>query len=121
MKETRGQWNPKLTMGALKEHITSFVSIAMDTLKTPEMKICIADAFARDSCFAVIRSTDRQALVALGGLNLEGIALNDGEEPEVPGEVIHVDEDRAFSAFRNADDSASDYSDVEEDEDGSND
>ena len=70
---------------------------------------------------AVIRSTDRQALVALGGLNLEGIALNDGEEPEVPGEVIHVDEDRAFSAFRNADDSASDYSDVEEDEDGSTD
>ena len=35
-------------MGALKEKITGFVSVAMDTLRTPEMKICIADAFARD-------------------------------------------------------------------------
>ena len=48
-KEARGQWNPKFNMGALKEMITGFVSVAMDTLKTPEMKICTAVAFARDS------------------------------------------------------------------------
>ena len=32
--ETRGQWNPMFTLGALKEKITGFVSVAMDTLKT---------------------------------------------------------------------------------------
>ena len=58
-KESRGQWNSKFTMGALKEKITDFVSVAMDTLKTPEMKICIADAFPRDSHLTIIRSEER--------------------------------------------------------------
>jgi hypothetical protein len=93
-KETRGQWNPKFTMGALREKITGFVSVAMDTLKTPEMKTCIAEAFARDS-------DERITLVALGGLNVQGI---DGVEPEVAREDIPVDNDRAFSAYRNQDD-----------------
>ena len=75
-------------MGALKEKITGFVSVTMDTLK------CIAEAFARDS-------DERRTLVALGGLN------------EVAGEDIPVDNDRAFSAYRNQDD-------VEEGEDDSN-
>ena len=42
-----------MTMGALKEKITGFVSVTMDTLK------CIAEAFARDS-------DERKTL---GGLN----------------------------------------------------
>ena len=48
--------------------------------------------------------------------NYNGI---DGIEPEIPGEVIHVDQDRAFSAFRDPENSDSDYSDVEEGEDSS--
>lgn len=52
--EALGQWNPKFTMGTLKEEITGFVSVG--TLKTPVMKICIADAFARDNRLAIIRS-----------------------------------------------------------------
>ena len=71
--------DPKFTMGALKEKITGFVSVTMDTLK------CIAEAFARDS-------DERKTLVAFGGLN------------EVAGEDIPVDNDRAFSAYRNQDD-----------------
>ena len=63
--ETRGQWNPKFTLGALEEKITGFVSVAMDTLKTPAMKICIANSFATDGRFALNRSNDRQALAAL--------------------------------------------------------
>jgi hypothetical protein len=112
-EETRGQWNPKFTMGALKEHITGFVSLAMDGLKTPAMKQTIAEAFERDGRFTAIRSADRQTVAAVGALNFEQIAIA-GEEPEVDGETIAVDQDRAFSAFRSADDSASDYSDVEE-------
>ena len=42
-------------MGALKEKIAGFVLVAMDTLKTPEMMICIADAFARDSLAEDVR------------------------------------------------------------------
>ena len=49
--ETRGQWNPKFTPGALKEKITGFVSVAMDTLKTPVMKSCIATSSATDGRF----------------------------------------------------------------------
>ena len=64
-KEARGQWNPKLTMGALKEKITGFVSIGMDCLKTPDMKISIANAFARDGRFSIIRSEERQSFKAI--------------------------------------------------------
>ena len=115
----RGQWNPKFTMGALKEKITGFVSVAMDTLKTPEMKICIADAFARDSRLTIIRSEERQKLAAIGGMNIEGLSVIDGVENEIPADVIHVDQDRAFSAFRDPEISDSDCSDVEEAEDSS--
>ena len=117
-KETRGQWNPKLTQGALKEKIAGFVSVGMDTLGTPEMKICIADAFARDSRFAIIRSDDRQAPVASGGRNLDGPDTMDGDEPEVPGDKILVDDDGAFSAFRDAEDSEPDDSITDECGDG---
>ena len=77
---------------------SGFVSVAMDTLK-----IC--------NSFALIRSDDRQALAALGGLTMEVDHMN-GVEPENSGDVIHVDDDSAFSAYRdNAEDS--DSSDVE--------
>lgn len=68
-KETRGQWDPKLTMGAFKEKITGFVSVCMDTLKTPEMKISIANTFARDGRFTIIRSAERQEQAALNALD----------------------------------------------------
>ena len=112
--DSRGQWDPKFTVGTLKEMITGFVAVGMDALKTPAMKLCISEAFARDSRLAVIRSPEREAMVALCSLSDEGPDLTEGEEPEVPGEVIRVDEDRAFSAFNDPDDSASDFSDVEE-------
>ena len=77
----------KFTLGALKEKITGFVSVAMDTLKTPVMKICIANSFATDGRFALIRSYDRQALAALGGLTIEVDHMS-GVEPENSGDVI---------------------------------
>ena len=53
-------------------------------------------------------------MVALGGLNSDVPEPIEGDEPEVAGEVIHIDDDQAFTAYRSDDDSASDYSDVEE-------
>ena len=84
--------------------MTEFVSIAVDTLKTPEMKICIAHAFAKNGGFTIIRSDDRQALVDLGGPDTDGLGPDriDGDEPEIPGENILVDDDRASSAFGDA-------------------
>lgn len=101
-------------MGTLKEEITGFVAVGMDALKTPAMKLCISEAFARDSRLAIIRSPEREAMVALCSLSEEGPEAAEGEKAEVSGEVIRVDEDRAFSAFNDPDDSASDFSDVEE-------
>jgi hypothetical protein len=95
----------------------NFVSVAMDTLKTPEMKICIADAFARDSRLTIIRSEERQTLAAIGALDVGLVNIDEGIEPEIIGDDIHVDNDRAFSAFRDPENSDSDYSDVEEGED----
>ena len=94
-----------------------FRPTAMDSLKTPEMKICITDAFARDSHLTIIRSEERQTLAAITGLTIEGLSVIDGIEPEIPGEVIHLNKDRAISAFR--DPEKSNYSDVEESEDSS--
>ena len=52
-----------------------------------------------------------QALAALGGLTIEVDHMS-GVEPENSGDDIHVDDDSAFSAYRdNAEDS--DSSDVE--------
>ena len=85
----------------------------------PEKSICIADAFARDSRLTIIRSEKRQKLADTGGLSVEGLSVIDGTELEIPGEVIHVDQDGAFSTFRDPGNSDSHYSDVEEAEDSS--
>ena len=84
-----------------------------------EKSICIADAFARDSRLTIIRSEESQKLADIGGLNIEGLSVIDGVGHEIPGEEIHVDQDRAFSAFRDPEISDSDCSDVEEAEDSS--
>lgn len=39
----------------------SFIVVGIDTLKTPEIIICMAIALAKDSRFAIICSDDRQA------------------------------------------------------------
>ena len=95
-------------------YVLVWYKATMDTLKTPEMKICIADAFARDSRLTIIRSEERQTLAAIGGMNIEGLSIIDGIEHEIPGEVVHADQDRAFSAFRDPENLDSDCSDVEE-------
>ena len=64
-------------------------------------------------------SEERQKLAAIGGLNIEGLSVIDGTVHEIPGEVIHVDQDEAFSTFRDPETSVSDCSDVEEAEDSS--
>ena len=54
---------------------------------------------------------ERKALVVFDG----GPEAIGGDEAEIPGEIIPIDDDRAFSAFRDSNnDSASDYSDIEE-------
>ena len=67
----------------------------------------------------IISSDERQTLAAIRDLNIEGLSVIDGIEPEIPGEVIHLDQDRAFSAYRDPENTDSDYSDVEEDENSS--
>ena len=85
----------------------------------PEKSICITDAFARDIRLTIIRSEERQKLADIGGLNVEGLSAIDSTALEIPGEVIHVDQDGAFSIFRDPGNSDSYYSDVEEAEDSS--
>ena len=48
-------WQPKLTLGALKPYITSWVALGIQALKTPEMRLTIKNAFANDGLFSVIR------------------------------------------------------------------
>lgn len=81
-------------MGALKEKITGFASIGTDTLKAPEMKVFIANAFAR-----AIESQQRVALNALD-TSIGEVAIMEGDEPGVPGEVIPLDNDQTFTTFR---------------------
>ena len=77
-----------------------FVSVAMDVLKTTEMKISIAKAFAVKSRLTIIRSEERQILAAIGVLDIEGLAVNGDMEPELSGEEIHDDNDRAFAVMK---------------------
>ena len=84
----------------------------MDTLKTLRKRSALLILSQQiDGRFALIRSNDRQALAASRGLTIEVGHMN-GVEPENSDDVIHVDDDSAFSAHRdNAEDSHS--SDVE--------
>ena len=51
-------------------------------------------------CFCVFKKhSDRQALAALGGLTIEVDHMS-GVEPENSGDIIHVDDESAFSAYR---------------------
>ena len=95
----------------LKERISGFVNIDMDTLKTPKMKICIANAFARDSRFTIIRSEERVALVALQAMNFEEPDSPVGVELEVSVEHINAYDDPVFTGYRNQNVSDSDSSD----------
>ena len=83
----------------------------MDTLQTPEMKICIGNAFARDSRFTIIRSEERAALVALQAMNFEEPDNPVGVELEVAFEHINADNDSVFTGYRNQNVSDSDSSD----------
>ena len=97
-----------------KGKMTCFVSVAMDSLKSLEMKkISIANAFAADSRGTAIRSGSDTCSHRVSGFTFIG-----GGEPEILGEAIHVDNDRAFAAYRNLENSDSDYSDVKEGEMG---
>ena len=83
----------------------------MDTLKTPEMQICIANAFARDSRYTIIRSEERAALVALQAMNFEEPYNPVGIELEVAFEHINADNDPVFTGHRNHNVSDSNSSD----------
>ena len=98
-------------MSTLKERISSFINIGVDTLKTPDMKIFIANAFARDSRFTIIRSEERAALVALQAMNFEEPDIPVGVELEVAFEHINADNDPVFTGYRNQNVSDSDSSD----------
>ena len=43
-------WQPKLTLGALKPYITSWVALGVQALKTPEMRLTIKNACDKRSC-----------------------------------------------------------------------
>ena len=58
-----------------------------------------------DAC-ALIRSDDRQSMAALGDLTIDEVDHMNGDEPENPGDSIHMDDDSAFTTYRdNAEDS----------------
>ena len=54
------EFSPKLTMGALKPFLKSFVQKGIQALKTPEMKTCIQNLFASDGCFTIMWSDEVQ-------------------------------------------------------------
>ena len=64
-------FNARLTMSALKPHITRFVQSGIAAISTPEMKVAIANAFANDGLFAHMRSPEVQLAIRLEGLIVE--------------------------------------------------
>ena len=82
-----------------------------------ERQIYYGDSKGKDNGLRF--SEERQTLAAIRGLSIEGLSVMDGIGPKIPGEVIHLGQDRAFSAFRDPENSDLDYSDVEEGENSS--
>jgi hypothetical protein len=90
-------WEPKLTVGALKQHITSFVQKGISCLKTPNMKNVIQDAFAKHGLFEIMRSDERQLIAQMNlsmSVNETVIFISNEEEDNVDDfEPIYVEED----------------------------
>lgn len=82
-------FNPKLTMGALKPFLTSFVQRGVEAISTPAMQVTIATAFANDGLFAHMRSPEVQLAVQLEGADLLDHLVHDVEnEPEESGDEL---------------------------------
>ena len=77
-------WEPKLTLGNLKPHITKFVKHGIDGLSTDEMKIVIQSAFANDGYFALMRSEEWQlkAQIELDAIRAAAIAAEEEDDVE---------------------------------------
>lgn len=100
------EFSPKLTMGALKPFLTSFVQNGIQALKTPEMKTCIQNAFASDGCFQIMRSDEVQLAIQLEAaiFTEDPLAVNDVESDENVEELGLVSDNEIV----NDDDSDSD-------------
>ena len=61
---------PKLTMGALNPFLTGFVAEGILALKTPEMRECIQNCFARDGGWAEMRSPERQLIAQMEAVHI---------------------------------------------------
>jgi hypothetical protein len=63
------EWKFNFNMGNLKPHITTFVKSGMALLCTPQFSQTLRDCFAKECCFAEMRSEEmqREALASLAG------------------------------------------------------
>jgi hypothetical protein len=92
------EFSPKLTMGALKPHLTGFVQKGILALTTPEMRECIKNSFARDGCFEQMRSAQMQLIAQMEEVHIvdEPViydAVEDDESVEELGANSDVDSD----------------------------
>jgi hypothetical protein len=80
-------WNPKFTLGAMKPHICSFAKIGLATIKTPEMRLAIQSAFAKDGHFEQMRCEESQKAartkLAAEAITPESVEVPDGQEIEM--------------------------------------
>jgi DDE superfamily endonuclease len=100
-------FNARLTMSALKPHVTRFVLNGIAAISTPEMKVTIARAFANDGLFAYMRSPEVQQAIRskreeeqpLEDVKSEFIAETDNNQDGI--ESTHSDDEiSAFSELR---------------------
>jgi hypothetical protein len=88
------EFSPKLTMGALKPHLTGFVQKGILALTTPEMRECIKNSFARDGCFEQMRSAQMQLTAQTEEVHIVICdAVEDDESVEELGANSDVDSD----------------------------
>ena len=92
------EFSPKLTMGALKPHLTGFVQKGILALTTPEMRECIKNSFARNGCFEQMRSAQMQLIAQMEEVHIvdEPVideAVEEDEFVEELGAISDVDSD----------------------------
>ena len=81
-------WNPKLTYGSLKPYVTAWIHEAVECLRTPEMQVAIANSFANDGFFSLMRSPLQRQIALEKISNMESLPVLIPTEVEIEGNTF---------------------------------
>ena len=77
-----------MTYGSLKPYVTAWIHEAVECLRTPEMQVAIANSFANDGFFSLMRSPLQRQIALEKISNMESLPVLIPTEVEIEGNTF---------------------------------